>query len=138
MSPPRLFGLPGAAALALVAGCGPGAPDLFVVQRSGTVPGARLRLEVSDAGTVRCNGSAPRRMGDDQVLAARAIERGLRVAAARRVALARGPDSVLSYRVRLSEGVVSFSDTSPGLRPELVRVEGFTRSVATRVCGLVR
>lgn len=128
----------GGSALLLQAGCGQRAPDLFVLQRAGSIPGARLTLNVSDEGTVRCNQGARRRLDDDQVLAARRIARELKDPALRGVTLAPGPNSVLAYRLRLADGMVSFSDTSPGLSPQLARVEGFARSVAQQVCGLAR
>jgi hypothetical protein len=42
------------AALAL-AGCGGEARDLFLVTRSGDVPGARLTLRITDDGRASCN-----------------------------------------------------------------------------------
>ena len=125
-------------ALCAVAGCGTPSADLFVVQRTGTVPGARLTLLVSDGGTARCNGAEARSLGDDRLLTARRLERELRDEAERAVRLPRGPGSVLSYSVRLEEGTVSFSDTSPRVRPEMRELAGFVRDVARRVCGLRR
>ena len=125
------------AALAL-SGCGARAPDLFVVQRTGTIPGARLDLRVSDQGTVSCNGAAPRRLADEQVLRARELARGLEAAIAGGRQPAPGRGGVLSYRVTMARGTVSFDDTSPGLPPSLAGLQGFTRTVARRVCGLRR
>ena len=125
-------------AACLVVGCGARAPDLLLVQRDGSVPGARLTLEIADDGTVRCNHGEPRRMTDQQLLSARALARDLERPASLHVSLPPGRDGVLSYRVRLAEGAVSFTDTSPGLTPLLLRVQALTRSVATRTCGLPR
>ena len=107
--------VPLAAAVAL-AGCGNRqAPDLFVLTRTGSIPGARLTLRVSDDGFVRCNGgatpahvrpAAPRRAGDRA--------RSWRVAAKEGRNLPPGPRSVLRYRLRLEGGTVRFSDTSRG------------------------
>ena len=127
-----------AVAACLAAGCGARAPDLLLVQRGGSVPGARLTLEISDDGTVRCNRGAPRRMADQQVLNARALARDLERPASLHVSLPPGRNSVLSYRVRLADGTVSFTDTSPRLTPPLLRLQALTRSVATRTCGLPR
>jgi len=44
-------------ALALAAaGCGTPSHDLFAVERAGSIPGAKLRMIVSDGGTVTCDG----------------------------------------------------------------------------------
>jgi hypothetical protein len=127
-----------AAVGAVAAACGQRSPDLFVIERSGSIPGARLALHVSDDGTVRCNRGERRRLADRQLLAARHLARELEPLAARRLTLPAARGSVLRYRVRLAAGVVSFSDNSPGLRPAMGRTQAFTRSVATATCGLAR
>jgi hypothetical protein len=134
MTPCRCLAL---AVLAL-AGCGAQAPDLFVVQRTGTIPGARLDLRVSDQGTVSCNHGAPRRLPDEQVLRARELARAVEATIERGRRPAPGRGGVLSYRVTMSRGTVSFDDTSPGLAPQLAALQGFTRTVARGVCGLRR
>ena len=132
----RWAGVAGLGVALLGTSCGRTAPDLFEVHRSGAVPGARLVLAVSDNGLVRCNRGAPRRLPDGQLLAAREIARGLEEPASRGLTLEPGPGSVLSYRVRLAQGTVTFSDTSSRVRPELARVQAFTRRVGKDVCGL--
>jgi hypothetical protein len=123
-----------AAGAALIAACGHRSPDLFVIERTGSVPGARLTLRVSDGGIVHCRPGGSHRLADRELLAARALARDLEPLAARRVSLPPAPRSVLSYRVRLEAGVVSFSDNSPGLRPAMGRVQAFTHSVASTAC----
>ena len=50
--------LAGVAAGLLLAGCGGvRAADLFLLQRSGNVAGAKLTLLVNEEGGVRCNGA---------------------------------------------------------------------------------
>lgn len=127
-----------AAAAAVVAGCGTPSADLFVVTRSGTIPGARLTLLVSDDGTVRCNGGSPRGIGSDLLLDARRLVRDLDASARAGTALRPGRGAVLAYRVRLEAGAVRFSDTSRGLTGPMRRVQAFTRRVATGACGLPR
>jgi hypothetical protein len=112
------------------------APDLFVLTRTGSIPGANLRLRVSDDGLVRCNGGERRRMSDDQVLDAREIARELNRIAPRTLPAARR--SILRYRLRLEDGTVAFSDNSRGQTEEMARTQAFTRSVARGVCGLPR
>ncbi|MDX6670515.1 MAG: hypothetical protein QOI91_878, partial [Solirubrobacteraceae bacterium] len=123
--------------VAFAAGCGNRhAPDLFVLERSGSVPGARLELRVRDDGQVSCNGAARRRLPDQLLLDAREIARELNGVAPR--ALAPGARSVLSYRLRLEKGTVRFSDSSRGQARAMLMVQDFTRQVARRVCGLPR
>src|SRR5215208_7035048 len=62
--PPTLAAL----AAVLLAGCGSPASDIFEVERSGSIPGADLRIVVADDGTVRCNGGAPKNIGDVRLL----------------------------------------------------------------------
>lgn len=149
MTAARRKGIGGARAALLVAtlalaGCGMPAADLFVVERSGTIPGARLTLLVGDGGTVRCNGGPEHEITGAQLIAARAVARELNGDAERPgparsgLALAVGPGSVLRYSVRSEAGAVRFSDTSPGQPPVLYRVAKLTRDLARGPCGLAR
>jgi hypothetical protein len=143
---PRLFPAAVAAALALaaLAACGTPSADLFVVQRSGTIPGARLTLLVTDGGQVRCNGGPLRDISSDELIEARAIVRGLSGdkdavgPADRHVDLPPGPGAILRYRVRVEAGDVAFSDTSSGQPPAFFRVAKLTRDLARGPCGLKR
>ncbi|HEY2718193.1 MAG TPA: hypothetical protein VGI52_01085, partial [Solirubrobacteraceae bacterium] len=70
------------ASLTLLACGGIAAPDLFIVQRSGDGPHARLTLLVNEEGGVRCNGLATRsgrklKLSDAALVQARAIEEDL-------------------------------------------------------------
>lgn len=125
-------------AVAAPAGCGQVASDLFLLQRDGSIPGARLTLRVSDDGYVRCNHGARRRLTDPQLLQARGFARDLDALARRHARLPAGPRPVLSYRLRLQEGTISFSDDSARQPKQLFAVQAFTRSVAQRVCDLPR
>lgn len=107
--------LAGAVALACgLVGCGGIiAPDLFVVQRSGTTPGARLTVLVNEEGIVHCNGGPPHRISDSQLIQARTIQEKLHDYAAKHESLPAAPGSILSYYVRDVDGTVRFSDNSP-------------------------
>jgi hypothetical protein len=121
------------------AGCGNRrAPDLFVLARSGDVPGARLELRVSDDGLVRCNGGAPRRLPDALLLDAREIARELEGEAQDDRTLPPAPRSVLSYRIELEEGTVRFADNSRGQQQAMFEAQRFARRAAREVCGLPR
>jgi hypothetical protein len=131
---------------AALAGCGGGPPgDLFVVQRDGTIPGARLTLRVTDDGGAYCNKEGRREISSAQLLEARELRRQLNGKAKedlgpadRGVRLAPGPGSVLSYRVRSEDGTVAFSDTSRGQPPVFFKLAKLTRDVAKGPCGLAR
>jgi hypothetical protein len=132
------WALAAAAAMVLATtGCGTPSPDLFVVNRSGTVPGAKLTLRVVDDGTVRCDG-VKRDAGSARLITARELQRDLEPIAKRGLTLATTEQSVLRYRVRLEPGVISFPDTATLRRPVLARLVVYVRDVAKNVCGLPR
>jgi hypothetical protein len=125
------------AALPAIGGCGGiKAPDLFIVQRSGGVPGARLTLLVNEEGGVSCNGGPTRKLGDAELIEARTIQEDLHDPAAKHLSLAPGPRSVFSYRVRAEAGSVSFSDDSSGQPPVFHRLALFVLQTAQRTCHL--
>jgi hypothetical protein len=128
-----------AAALAvlLLTGCGTASPDLFEVQRSGDDRNADLTLVVNDGGHVTCDGEE-HALDADRLLTARELARDLEQPAELGIELPPGPDPVLSYRARLEAGTVSFSDTSRGSPQVFLRLAGFTKDVAERVCGIFR
>jgi len=126
------------ALLIALAGCGAATPDVFLLTRSGSIPGARLTLLVNDAGTVRCNGGAPRALPGRRLLDARRIAEDLAEEAHDDLSLPAPRGSVLRYRLRTEEGTVTFSDEDAVRRPELAPVIVFARSVAQDVCGLAR
>jgi hypothetical protein len=130
----------------VLAGCAGGTPsaDLFVVKRSGTVPGAKLTLLVSDGGFVRCNGGDEREITSAQLIDARAMLRDLEGEQDedgpidKDVTLAPRANSIMRYEVRGEDGHVAFSDTSKGQPPVFYELAKFTRDVAKGACGLPR
>jgi hypothetical protein len=122
----------------LAIGCGAGvtAPDLFVVQRTGSGPGARLTLLVNEEGGVRCNGSKTLKLSDPQIVQARAIQEDLKSPAGKRLALQPRAGSVLSYSVRDENGTVRFSDNSAHQPAVFRRLQLFVLQVAQQVCHL--
>ena len=137
MRPPLAAGF-AALALTALAACGTPSADLFVVDRSGDLPGARLSLRVGDGGTVRCDGGEEREITSEQLLAARAIAEDIQPLLDRRLALAPGASSLLRYRVTGESGTLRFADTSPRQPPVLGRLQKFTRDVARGACGRPR
>jgi len=124
-------------ATAALAGCGAPSADLFEVRRTGPDKPANVTMVVNDGGTVACNGTE-HPLGAKRLLRARELTRELAKQAELGIELPPGPGANLSYRVRMEEGTVSFSDTSKGNPPVFFAIAGFTKDVAERVCGIVR
>jgi hypothetical protein len=126
----------------LLAACGGiKAPDLFVVQRSGSGPHAKLTLLVNEEGGVHCNGSAHAgghalKLSDAQLVEARAIQEGLQEPSAKHMSLGPGPSSVLSFYVRDENGSVRFADDSAGQPKVFHQLALFVLRAAQQVCGL--
>ena len=120
-----------------VAGCGSEPADLFVVDRSGPDPAANLTMLVSDGGSVTCNGKE-HALDAKHLLQARQLARDLSKQAELGLELPPGPNSNLSYKVKLESGTVEFSDTSKGNPQSFFRLAAFTKDVSERVCGIVR
>ena len=139
-------------ATATAVGCNGSTPaDLFVVQRSGSIPGARLALRISDDGGAFCNGGGRKEITSSQLITAREIRRELdgdpkdddhpehQVGlASKHINLPPGAISTLSYRVRSEKGTVAFSDTSARQPQAFYRLAKLTRDVARGACGLPR
>ncbi len=145
----RLVVLLAAVAAATLAGCsGPAPVDLFLVQRTGSIAGARLTLRVSDDGGAYCNGGKRREITSAQLITAREIRRELdgdknddenKIGlAAKHINLPPGDITTLSYRVRSEKGTVVFSDTSAHQPQTFYRLAQLTRGVARGACGLPR
>jgi hypothetical protein len=131
--------LPAALVLGLaLAGCGSPSADLFEVVRTGPDRNANVRLLVSDGGSVRCNGGKPVPLDAKRLLTARALARDLEGQAQLGLELPRERGTILSYRARLEEGTIAFSDRSRGIPPSFNRLAAFTTDVAERVCKLER
>jgi hypothetical protein len=128
----------GALVLALALGaCGTASPDLFVVHRSGTVPGAKLDLLVSDT-TVRCNTDAPRPLSSGQILDARDITKNLLEFQRGKTSLPPAPPAqIFRFSIRSEAGTLRYGDTTqrPLILPRLTR---FVRDIAIGLCGLQR
>jgi hypothetical protein len=132
------------AVIAAAAACGCGgilAPDLFIVQRSGSGPHAALTLLVNEEGGVTCNGASKAgghklKLSDAELIEARAIQEDLHEPASEHLSLAPGAKSVFSYYVRDENGTVRFSDDSAGQPKVLRQLALFVLQVGQRVCGL--
>lgn len=118
-------------------GCGTAGADLMVVERSGSVPGAALRLRVIDDGQVECNGER-HDLGSDELIDAREVTRELGDPARRGTRLPPGRPTTYRFRIRTEEGVVAFSDTSPRQPAVFYRAAQLVRTIAKGACGLER
>ena len=127
------------AAALLLGGCGGGvtSPDLFLVTRTGTIPGARLTMLVNDGGYVTCDGRQ-HQLPSQRLLDARDLLREMKPYAKESLRLPPGPQSILRYRVRTEFGTLSFADDSRGVPAKLYPLALFVRQVAQGVCGLAR
>jgi hypothetical protein len=117
-------------------GCGGGilSPDVFIVQRSGSVAGASLTLVVNDGGTVRCDGGPALPISDSQLVQARGIQEDLKEAAFKHLSLPAKPGSVLSYYLRDQDGTVRFSDNSPGQSKTMHELQALVLRISREVC----
>jgi len=123
-----------AALAAAVAGCGSPPADLFVVERTGSVPGADLRMLVSD-GSVVCNDGPRLDISSSQLLEARSIETDL--AEITQADIPPADPVIFGFSVRSESGTLRFADVTrrPPVIPRLVRL---VRDLARNVCGLER
>jgi hypothetical protein len=135
MTPVR--GLPLLLALVATAGCGTPSADLFVVERSGALPDARLTLVVGDGGDVECDGRK-QSISSAQLLEARELARDLAPLLERGLRVEPAPGSLLRLRVTGEQGTAEFADTAAARSPALARVLRFTRTVAMQSCGRAR
>jgi hypothetical protein len=136
-----------AAAIALaalsLAGCGGEPGDLMLVQRGGSIPGARLELRFTVDGRVQCDRDELRELTSAQTLRARDLQRRLAGKeddgpAARNLRLPPGPGAIMRYRVSMQGGSAAFSDTSRGQPRAFYELALLTRQVAKTICGRPR
>jgi len=119
------------------AACGTPSPDLFVVERDGTVPGAKLSLLVSDQ-TARCNDGPAKRLSSAQIIEARDIRRDLLLVQTGKTKIPQAPPAqFFRFSVQTEKGTLRYPDTQqrPAILPRLSR---YVRRVAIDTCGLPR
>jgi hypothetical protein len=126
------------AVIVLLGGCGGGvkAPDLFIVTRTGSVPGADLTVLVNEEGGVSCNRGPTLKLSDSQLVQARAIQEEVHDSAEKQLVLPPAPGLVFSYHLRDENGTVSFSDNSAHQPKYLHQLELLILEVAQGTCHL--
>jgi hypothetical protein len=122
--------------MATLAACGLDVqqPDLFLLTRTGQ--GTKLTLLVNDSGTIRCNGAKARMLSGKLLIQARDLADSLGKDAQAGLDLPPRPGTVFSYRIRMEQGTLHFSDRDSNGRQELARAELFAAQAAQSACGL--
>ena len=126
-----------AAAALLLAGCGTETADLLVVERSGELPDARLKLLITDGLRVECDGQE-KPLANDKLLDARDLTRRLLPILDENPKLPVPANALLRFRVEGESGTATFADASPNLPPELGELIRLTRQISMESCGLDR
>ncbi len=122
---------------ALATGCGGvQAADLFLIQRTGTTPHARLTMLVNEEGGVHCNAGPLRHLSDRQLVIAKATQEELHDAASSDLNLPPRLGSVYRYFLRDENGTVQFSDNSLKQPGVLHQLQLFVLQTAQQVCHL--
>ena len=119
-----------------LAGCGLNvqSPDLFLLTRTGQ--GGKLVLEVSDGGTIRCNGGSAHPISSARLITARDLADSLAADAQNKMKLPVRTGSIYSFRIRLQQGTITFADRDTPGHPNLAQAALFATQAAQRVCGL--
>jgi hypothetical protein len=109
-------------------------PDLFLLTRTG--PAGKLRLEIGDGGTMRCNGGRSRNISSARLIAARDLADNLAPDAQHNLDLPPSPGSLNRFRIAMQQGTIRFSDRDIPGHPNLAQAVLFATQAAQQVCGL--
>ena len=112
--------------------------DLFLVKRTGSIPGANLTLLVSDNSTVSCNGGPPKPLPGDILVEARGLTEDLAADITKPIAEVPQVKPIYSFTVKLGAGTASWQDGSLGLPQSYLKLSQLTRRIAKGVCGVNR
>ena len=126
-------------ALLLLASCGTQASaDLYLIKRTGKIPGANLTLLVTDNGSVRCNGGPPRPLPNDMLLQSRELTKQLAEDQTKPIPMIGVPNSIYDFTVTFGAGKVGWQDGNPYVPESFKQLAYLTRRIAKQVCGLKR
>jgi hypothetical protein len=121
------------AATVVLAACGGPAASLFGVQRSGSIPGADLKLVPSGQGTVTCDGHS-HELPDPLLLTAENLADELTTPASKGERLPSGRHPVYTFVVVTPSGTFSYSDDSPHQGSVLHALAAWVFRVSRSVC----
>jgi hypothetical protein len=121
----------------VLGGCGAPGADLFVAERSGSIPGAALRMRVIDDGQVVCNGKT-HDLDSKDLIKARVMVHDISKQAQADTILPPGHPTILRFRIRDQDGTVEFSDTSPRQPKSFYEAAQLIRTIARNACHLSR
>ena len=120
----------------LAGGCGLNVElaDLFLLTRTGQ--GSKLTMLVNSGGQITCNGRKQKMLSSALVIQARNLADGLANDAQQHLDLPPKPGTVFTYRLKLQQGTIRFSDRDTLHHPLLAQLELFTAQAAQQACGL--
>lgn len=121
-----------------LAGCGGSYSDLLAIQRSGSLPDARVDFVINDGGTIRCDGGRERQLPAKLLLEARDIVRELRPQFEERRERPRAAGALLRFRAETADGELTFADRDGAADEQVARLILLTRRVAQQMCGKAR
>ncbi|MBB4664359.1 hypothetical protein [Conexibacter arvalis] len=135
----RRLVLGAAAAVALTAaGCGGAYSDLLAIERTGSLPDARVSFVINDGGTIRCDGGEEEQLPSKLLLEARDIVDALRAEFEARTVYPRSSSALLRFRAETADGEMAFSDVDGPRDPDVARLVLLVRRTAQQMCGTAR
>jgi hypothetical protein len=121
------------AASALIAGCGGGAGDLMSIQITGGPTAEKHTVVVSGDGRGSCDRGALKELPSQRVIDARAVARDA-ADFARKAATYPSKAGTRRYEVRTNDGVVRWSEGSPGIPSVLPRAQLLALQLEQLLC----
>lgn len=120
----------------LAGGCGLNVElaDLFLLTRTGQ--GSKLTMLVNSGGQITCNGRKQKTLSSPLVIQSRNLAGGLANDAKQNLDLPPKPGTVFTYRLKLEQGTIRFSDRDTLHHPLLAQLELFAAQAAQQACGL--
>jgi hypothetical protein len=122
------------AASALAAGCGGTAGDLMSITVEGGFAGGRRTVVVSGDGRGSCDRGPLKPLPSGRVIAAREIEHDVTSLAQRAASYPSGGADVRQYTLKTNDGVVRWSEGTPGLPKPLPEAQLLALQLTRELC----